>query len=129
MHHYPEAISFCEPAQRCVVWLAPLAGFTWDTYSENVTIRFYLDPTTGLPHIYNHNVEEPEVEQVLRNPDEDRPGTRNSRIAIGHTDGGRILRVIYVRDPLPDSVFVITAYELTGKPLVAFRRRMKKKWK
>jgi len=26
-------------------------------------------------------------------------------------------------------VFVITAYELTGKPLVAFRRRMKKKWK
>jgi len=106
-----------------------LAEFAWDSYSEGVKIRFYLDPTTGLPHIYNHNVDEAEVEQVLANPDEDRPGTRNSRIAIGHTDGGRILRVIYVRDPGADSVFVVTGYELTGKPLVAFRRRMKKKRK
>ncbi len=92
-------------------------------------IRFYLDPTAGLPHIYNHNVDETEVERVLANPDEDRPGTRNSRVAIGHTDGGRILKVIYVRDPRPDSLFVVTAYELTGKPLVAFRRRMKRKRK
>ena len=45
------------------------------------------------------------------------------------TESGRILRVIYVRDPKPDSVFVVTAYELSGKPLVAFRRRMKKKRK
>ena len=89
----------------------------------------YLDPTTGLPHTYNHNVGEAEVEQVLANPDEDRPGTKNSRVAIGQTDVGRILRVIYVRDPRPNSVFVVTAYELTGKPLVAFRRRMKKKRK
>jgi len=37
------------------------------------------------------------------------------------------LRVIYVRDPKPDRVFVITAYTLEGKPLAAFRRRMKKK--
>ncbi len=37
------------------------------------------------------------------------------------------MRVIYVRDPKPDSLFVITAYPLEGKPLVAFRRRMKKK--
>jgi hypothetical protein len=44
-------------------------------------------------------------------------------------DAGRIVRAIYVRDPEPDSVFVITAYDLTGKPLVAFRRRMKKKHK
>ncbi len=92
-------------------------------------IRFYLDPKTGLPHMYNHNVDEAEVEQVLATPDEDRPGTGNSRVAIGHTDGGRILRVIYVRDPAPDSVFVVTAYQVTGKPLVAFRRRMKKKRK
>src|SRR5439155_15180464 len=41
----------------------------------------------------------------------------------------RILRVIYVRDPAPDSVLVVTAYQVTGKPLVAFRRRMKKKRK
>jgi hypothetical protein len=35
--------------------------------------------------------------------------------------------VIYVPDPQADSVFVITAYELSGKPLAAFRRRKKKK--
>jgi hypothetical protein len=33
------------------------------------------------------------------------------------------LRVIYVPDPEPDSIFVITAYELRGKPLIAYRRR------
>ncbi len=43
------------------------------------------------------------------------------------TASGRYLRVIYVPDPLPDTVFVIPAYELTGKPLAAFRRRGKKK--
>jgi hypothetical protein len=36
------------------------------------------------------------------------------------TASGRYLRVIYVPDPEPDSVFVITAYELTGKPLRPF---------
>ena len=94
-----------------------------------MNIRFHLDPINGLPHIYNHDVGETEVRQVLGNSDEDRPGTNNSRVAIGRTDGGRILRVIYVRDPKPDSVFVITAYEVTGKPLVAFRRRMRRKHK
>jgi hypothetical protein len=82
-------------------------------------IRFYIDPETRLPHIYNHNVEEEEVEDVLRKPGEDRPGKENSRIAIGKTQAGRYLRVIYVPDPEPDSVFVITAYELMGKPLKA----------
>ena len=90
-------------------------------------IRYYIDPRTGLPHIYNHDVTEDEVEQVLANPDEDRPGQDGSRVAIGKSDGGRILRVIYVRDPEPDSVFVITAYELKGKPLKTYRRRMRKK--
>ena len=90
-------------------------------------IRFYIDPATGVPHIYNHQVDETEVIDVLSNSDEDRPGARTSRVAIGRTEAGRILRVIYVRDPKPDSVFVITAYTLQGKPLVAFKRRMKKK--
>lgn len=94
-----------------------------------MTIRFYIDPATDLPHIYNHDVDEAEIEDVLSSSDEDRPGTDKSRVAVGHTDAGRILRIVYVRDPQPDSIFVITAYELRGKPLVAFRRRMKKKWK
>lgn len=86
-------------------------------------IRFYIDPETELPHIYKHDVREHEVEDVLRRPGEDRPGKENSRIAIGQTRDGRYLRVIYVPDPEPASVFVITAYELVGKPLKAYRRR------
>ena len=86
-------------------------------------IRYYIDPENGLPHIYRHYVRENEVEDVLQKPVEDRPGKENSRIAIGQTQGGRYLRVIYVPDPEPDSIFVITAYELSGKPLKAYRRR------
>jgi Domain of unknown function (DUF4258) len=92
-----------------------------------VNIRYYIDPSSGQPHIHNHDVDESEVEQVLANRGEDRPGVEDSRVAIGQTDSGRYLRVIYVRDPKPDSVFVITAYELAGKSLKAYRRRMRKK--
>ncbi len=60
-------------------------------------------------------------------PAEDRSGREGSRIALGHTSSGRYLRVIYVPDPEPDRVFVITAYDLAGKPLAAFRKRRKKK--
>ena len=90
-------------------------------------IRFYLDPTTGAPHIYGHDVSEHEVEDVLRHAGEDRTGREDSRIAIGQTSAGRYLRVIYVPDPEPASVFVITAYELRGKPLTAYRRRRRRK--
>jgi uncharacterized DUF497 family protein len=90
-------------------------------------IRFYIDSETRLPHIYNHGVQEHEVEDVLRKPGEDRPGKENSRIAIGQTNAGRYLRVIYVPDPEPNSVFVITAYELMGKPLKAYRRRSRRR--
>jgi len=92
-------------------------------------IRYYLDPDTGEPHIRNHNVREPEVEQVLRRSGEDRAGRRGSRVAIGQTQGGRYLRVIYVPDPEPDSVFVITAFEIVGNPLLAYRRRRRRKGK
>ena len=59
-------------------------------------LRFYIDRETDLPHIYNHDVQEVEVEDVLRKPGEDRPGKENSRIVIGQTKAGRYLRVIYV---------------------------------
>lgn len=90
-------------------------------------VRFYIDPETGEPHIYNHEISEEEVEDVLRHPGEDRPGREGSRSAIGQTDSGRHLRVIYVTDPDPGSVFVITAYDLTGRQLVAYRRRRRKR--
>jgi hypothetical protein len=94
-----------------------------------MNLRFSLDPTTGLPHIYDHAVSEDEVEDVLRTPGEDRPGREGSRVAIGQTRAGRYLRVIYVPDPIPESIFVITAYELKGKPLAAYRRRKKRRKK
>ena len=89
--------------------------------------RYYIDRDAGRPHIYNHGVNESEVEYVLCHPGEDRPGVNGSRVAIGRTEGGRYLRVIYVPDREPDSVFVITAYELTGKPLLAYRRRRRRR--
>ena len=94
-----------------------------------MNIRFYIDPETGLPHVYNHEVDENEVEDVLRGSGEDRPGREGSRVAMGQTQAGRYLRVIYVPDPEPDSIFVVTAYELKGKPLTAYRRRRRRRQK
>ena len=90
-------------------------------------VRYYVDPRTGDPHIWEHNVTEEEVEDVLSRPREDRTGSEGSRVAIGQTRAGRYLRVVYAPEPDAGSVFVITAFELTGKPLAAFRRRRKKK--
>lgn len=90
-------------------------------------IRFYIDPATDDYHIYEHDVDEKEVEDVLFRPGEDRPGREGSRVAIGQTRHGRYLKIIYVQDPEPGNVFVITAYELRGKPLIAYRRRQRKR--
>jgi len=92
-----------------------------------MNIRFFIDRQTDLPHIYEHRVSEDEVEEILVNAAEDRPGKEGSRVALGRTSAGRFLRVIYVPDPEPNSLFVITAYELKGKPLAAFRRRHRRK--
>ncbi len=94
-----------------------------------MNVRFYIDAETNAPHIYRHGVDEDEVVDVLTNPGEDRPGREGSRVVIGKTRAGRYLRVIYVPDPEPDSVFVITGYELRGKPLFAYRRRLRRKGK
>ncbi len=93
---------------------------------QRVKLRFHLDPETGEPHIYGHGVSEDEIEEALHQSGEDRPGREGSRIVIGQTRAGRYLRVIYVPDPEPDSAFVITAYELRGKPLTAYKRRRRK---
>ena len=90
-------------------------------------LRYYIDPESELPHIYKHDVSEEEVEEIMRYPGEDRPGKEGSRVALGRTSDGRYLRVIYVPDDDPGSVFIITAYNLTGKPLSAFLRRRRRK--
>ncbi|MBK7977247.1 MAG: DUF4258 domain-containing protein [Deltaproteobacteria bacterium] len=90
-------------------------------------VRLYVDPETDAPHLWRHGVEEQEVLDVPGRPIEDRPGRDGSRVAPGRTRGGRYLRVIYVPDPQPESVFVITAYELGPKAKHALRRRRRKK--
>jgi hypothetical protein len=90
-------------------------------------VRFYFDPETNEPHIYNHRISENEVRQILNNPQEDILARDGARMVIGQTAAGRYLRVIYVLDQEPENVFVITAYELKGKPLKAFRSRQRRR--
>ena len=90
-------------------------------------LRYYIDPETGRPHIYRHGVAEHEVEEILRRPIEDRSGREGSRVALGQTEGGRYLRVIYVPDRTPNSAFVITAYQLGANALRALRRRRRRR--
>ena len=90
-------------------------------------IRYYIDPETGLPHIYRHGVDERDAEDVLQRLLEDRPGREGSRVALGRSQAGRYLRVIYVPDAVPDSAFVITAYPLGPKAMRALRRRRRRK--
>ncbi|TVQ31910.1 MAG: DUF4258 domain-containing protein [Phycisphaeraceae bacterium] len=92
-----------------------------------MNIRLYIDPETAQPHIFRHGVREHEVEEVLARPMEDRSGREGSRVAIGRTRSGRYLRIIYVPDSRSNGVFIITAYDLKGKPLAAFKRRMRRK--
>lgn len=90
-------------------------------------IRWYLDPETGEPHVLKHSVSLAEVEEAVAGVVEDRPGRDGSRVLIGKTASGRILRVIYVRDDDPGSIFVVTSYPLQPKALWALRRRLRRK--
>jgi hypothetical protein len=95
--------------------------------SGDMDIRFFKDPETDLPHVYDHNVDELDVMDVLHSPLEDRAGTEGSRVAIGQTRAGRYLRVIYRRDQTGDGIFVITAYDLSANQLKALRRRQRRR--
>ena len=90
-------------------------------------VRYYLDPDTGQPHIYDHGVTEAEVEWILAHPGEDDPCSGGSRQALGQTQSGRHLRVVYVPDEKGPGVFVVTAYPLSGRQLQAYRRRQRRR--
>jgi hypothetical protein len=92
-------------------------------------LRFWTDPETGLPHIFDHGVTEDEVQQVLSRPGEEHAGTDHSRIRLGQTEAGRYLQVVYVPDPGGESAFVVTAYDLTPNAKRAYRRRQRRKKK
>ncbi len=90
-------------------------------------LRFYIDPETDQPHMYEHAVTAEEGHEVLTRWGDDFQGTKGSRIRFGQTLAGRYLKVIYKVDEERDRVFVITAYDLRGKALKAFRRRQRRK--
>jgi hypothetical protein len=90
-------------------------------------LRFWIDPETGLPHIHDHGVTEEEVLQVLSRPGLDYPAERSARVRLGQTAAGRHLKVVYVPDKGGRSAFVVTAYELRGKALRAYRRAKRRK--
>ena len=90
-------------------------------------LRFHLDADSGLPHIYQHGVTEEEVIQVLGRPGEEFAGRGNSRIALGQTAAGRFLQVLFVPDADRAGAFVVTAYDLVGRALKAYRRRRRKR--
>lgn len=90
-------------------------------------LRFWIDPETDLPHIFDHGVTEDEVRQVLSRAGEEFPGSDHSRIRLGQTEGGRYLQVVYVPDEDGDGAFVVTAFDLRPKAKRAFRRRQRRK--
>lgn len=93
-----------------------------------LNLRWNLDSVTELPHFYEkHGVHPEEVEEVLARPAENRKGSEGSMVAIGATSTGLVLKVIYVLDEVGDGAFVVTAYPLSGKTLLAFHRRMRRR--
>ena len=92
-----------------------------------IHMRFYIDPETGYPHIYGHGVSEWEVEEVLSDKDEDRASRDGAREAFGRARSGRRLCVVYKPGENRNSVFVITAYPLTGRARSAHRRRRRRR--
>ncbi len=90
-------------------------------------LRFWIDPETNLPHIFDHGVTEEEVRQVLGRTGEEFPGSDRSRIRLGQTQAGRYLQVVYVLDTVGDGAFIVTAFDLTPKAKRAFRKRQRRK--
>ena len=92
-----------------------------------MTIRYHIDADTDEPHIHRHGVSTAEVEEVLTRSNENLPGRRNSRVVIGRTRRGRTLKVICVPDDDGAGLFVVTAFDLTGKARRAFKRRIRRR--
>ena len=114
----------CHPEVRHRVLFGVIS--TWKRVRIHEQSLLYRSRDTNAAYLWSC-VDENEVEDVLRKPGEDRPGREGARVAIGRTRAGRYLRIIYVPDQEGDSVFVITAYQLSGNPLMAYRRRRRKR--
>jgi hypothetical protein len=89
--------------------------------------RFNRDADSGLAHCEQHNVSEREVIDVLQRPVEKFRRRDGTLVANGQTMAGRYLRVIFREYSEEDYIFVITAYDLTGKAKQAYRRRHRRR--
>ena len=92
-----------------------------------MVVRFLIDVDTEIPHIDQHGVSPEEVLDVLRGPSDHGPGRDGTESRKGQTAQGRYLRVIYKEHDLDGSIFVITAYDLSGKAKAAYRRRKRRR--
>jgi hypothetical protein len=90
-------------------------------------VQITLHVLDRLQDAHNHGVVKEEVRQVMVLPGQDYPADRNTRMKLGQTGAGRYRQVIYVPDKGGQSAFVITAYELKGKALKAYRRQQRRK--
>ena len=90
-------------------------------------LRYYPDPETGEPHIYEHDVTEDEVEEVMWAPGDDFKGRKNTRLALGQTAAGRYLQVVFVPDADQRGALIVTAYDLSPKTRAAYERRRRRK--
>jgi hypothetical protein len=88
-------------------------------------VRFHLDPETGEPHIYKHDVAESEALEILRTSTDRGPARDGALQAVGQTRRGRYLKVVYLSDI--DGILVITAYDLRSNERRAFRRRRRRR--
>ena len=60
--------------------------------------RYYIDPETDEPHIYNHDVTEEAVEEDFLSGGETRREGGGVYARIGPTEDGRLLRIIFRKD-------------------------------
>ncbi len=89
-----------------------------------MNVRFYVDPESGEPHFARHRISLEDVVHVLARPLESRPGREGAFTVLGRTGAGKYIRVVYVADAEPDSVFVITAYKIGPHTRRALLRRL-----
>ena len=93
-----------------------------------VHLRFYLDPATGVPHIWNHEVDEAEVEEVLRRAGETEgkaPMKRN-RFPAGW-DEARVRRVLEHYEGQTEDEAVAeeeAAFQLAGQTVMVVPNRL-----
>jgi hypothetical protein len=81
------------------------------------------EPERRVPPTSRPGVQEQEACSMLSSAMEDRPANAGARWAVGRPWGGRYIRVIHLTDPVPDSEFVLRAYELGPRAQHALRRR------